>query len=260
MFSVLILGFLIGVRHAFEADHIAAVASLATKSFSLGQTIKQGIAWGIGHTVTLFIFGSLVLFSNSLIPENLTQWLEFAVGVMLVLLGVDVWRRLIRDRIHFHAHSHDDGHRHFHAHSHKGQQFAGTHPENHDHEHADKFPIRALFIGLMHGMAGSTALILLTLKTISLPVWGLVYIALFGVGSNCWYGRYQPHHSSSAAQSTLDDLAAQWSAGSGRRGHNRVRDICRFIRKPVLKLLFSADFEENLTFFSCRFVKISISN
>ena len=183
MFSILFLGFLIGIRHAFEADHVAAVASMATKSHSIRQTVKQGAVWGLGHTLTLFLFGGIVMYANQIVPEDLARWLEFAVGVMLVFLGFDVLRRMIRDRIHFHAHRHENGVHHFHAHSHKGQVVAVTHPVQHQHEHKSGFPVRALFIGLMHGMAGSAALILLTLNAVSAPVWGLIYIALFGLGS-----------------------------------------------------------------------------
>lgn len=183
MFSILFLGFLIGIRHAFEADHVAAVASMATKSHSIRQTVKQGAVWGLGHTLTLFLFGGIVMYANQIVPEDLARWLEFAVGVMLVFLGFDVLRRMIRDRIHFHAHRHENGVHHFHAHSHKGQVVAVTHPVQHQHEHKSGFPVRALFIGLMHGMAGSAALILLTLNAVSAPVWGLIYIALFGIGS-----------------------------------------------------------------------------
>jgi len=183
LLSILFLGFLIGVRHAFEADHIAAVASLAARRVSIRQTVKLGAVWGLGHTITLFLFGSVVLFLNVGIADNLAQWLEFAVGIMLILLGGDVIRRMIRDRVHFHVHTHDGGVRHFHAHSHRGQRVEREHPERHAHEHVSGFPVRALLVGLMHGMAGSSALILLTLKTIAVPAWGLVYIALFGVGS-----------------------------------------------------------------------------
>jgi len=100
---------------------------------------------------------------------------------MLVLLGLDVIRRLVQERIHFHLHRHRDGEVHFHAHSHTG---ARAHdPGRHVHEHPDGFPLRALFVGLMHGMAGSAALILLTLQTVHSPLLGLLYIALFGIGS-----------------------------------------------------------------------------
>ena len=181
-FSLLVLGFLLGMRHALETDHMAAVASLATGSTSVTDTVRQGTAWGLGHTLTLFIFGSMVLLVDSVIPQRLAQGLEFAVGVMLVLLGIDVLRRVIRKRIHFHVHRHDNGTRHVHAHSHAGED---GHPAIHRHHHPARvaFPLRALFVGLMHGMAGSAALILLTLQTVDSAWAGMFYIALFGIGS-----------------------------------------------------------------------------
>jgi hypothetical protein len=181
-FSLLTLGFLIGMRHAVETDHLAAVASLVTRSGSMGDTIRQGAVWGIGHTLTLFIFCSLVLLLDAVIPETLAQGLEFMVGLMLLGLGIDVLRRLLRERIHFHVHGHEDGTLHFHAHSHAGD--AG-HPavHSHDHDWIHSFPFRALIVGMMHGMAGSAALILLTLQTVHSPLTGMAYIALFGLGS-----------------------------------------------------------------------------
>jgi ABC-type nickel/cobalt efflux system permease component RcnA len=137
--------------------------------------------WGVGHTLTLFLFGSFVLWMDSIVPRQLAQGLEFTVGLMLIVLGMDVLRRLLRERIHFHAHRHADGRRHFHAHSHAGE--AG-HPALHHHAHPRRgFPLRALCVGLMHGMAGSAALIMLTLQTVESPLTGMLYIALFGIGS-----------------------------------------------------------------------------
>lgn len=179
--SLLLLGFLIGMRHAVESDHVAAVASLATRSRSVTDAIRQGAAWGLGHTLTLFLFGSIVLVLDAVMPERLAQLLELLVGFMLVGLGVDVLRRLIREQIHFHVHRHHDGEVHFHAHSHAGE--TGHDPRRHHHEHHEGFPVRALMVGLMHGMAGSAALILLTLQTVQSPWTGLLYIALFGIGS-----------------------------------------------------------------------------
>jgi sulfite exporter TauE/SafE len=179
--SLLLLGFLIGMRHAVETDHVAAVASLATRSHSIADTIRQGAVWGLGHTLTLFLFGSVVLVMNLVMPERMAHILEFLVGVMLIGLGLDVLRRLAREKIHFHLHKHRDGEVHFHAHSHVGEE---THdPRRHAHEHPKGFPVRALFVGLMHGMAGSAALILLTVQTVRSPLTGLLYIALFGAGS-----------------------------------------------------------------------------
>lgn len=180
-FSLLLLGFMFGMRHAVDSDHLAAVASLATRSDSMRDTIRQGAAWGLGHTITLLLFGSLVLILDLVMPERMAQILELMVGLMLVVLGLDVLRRLARDRIHFHTHHHEDGEVHFHAHSHAGED--GHDPRRHAHDHPAGFPLRALLVGLMHGMAGSAALILLTLQTVKSPVVGLMYIALFGIGS-----------------------------------------------------------------------------
>lgn len=179
--TLLLLGFVIGMRHAVETDHVAAVASLATRSGSIRDTVRQGAAWGLGHTLTLFLFGSIVLVLNLVMPERMAHMLEFMVGLMLVALGLDVLRRLVREKIHFHIHHHDDGEAHFHAHSHAGE--TDHDPRQHEHEHPEGFPLRALAVGLMHGMAGSAALILLTLQTVQSPLLGLLYIAMFGIGS-----------------------------------------------------------------------------
>ncbi|MBL3591691.1 MAG: urease accessory protein [gamma proteobacterium endosymbiont of Lamellibrachia anaximandri] len=180
MLGVLLLGFLIGLQHAMEADHVAAVASLATQNRTLAQTARQGVVWGLGHALTLFLFAGVVLVFDLAMPESLARTLELAVGVMLILLGVDVLRRLISERVHFHAHSHGEL-THFHAHSHQG---GGAHDADlHLHKHAERFPLRALFVGMMHGMAGSAALILLALETVVSPLEGLLYILVFGFGS-----------------------------------------------------------------------------
>lgn len=180
MFSILALGFLVGLQHAIEADHLAAVASLATRSRSVLDTAYQGAAWGIGHTLTLFAFGGAVLLADALVPEEVASALELGVGFMLILLGADVLRRVILDRVHFHAHRHGVT-EHFHAHSHRGD---GDHDSDpHRHSHRAKLPLRALLVGMMHGMAGSAALILLALQTVTSPWQGLLYIAIFGFGS-----------------------------------------------------------------------------
>jgi ABC-type nickel/cobalt efflux system permease component RcnA len=101
---------------------------------------------------------------------------------MLVLLGADALYRLRRSRIHFHAHRHADGVAHFHAHSHRGEG-APHDPARHEHPHPRGFPARALLVGMVHGMAGSAALVLLSLEALRSPAWGLLYIAIFGLGS-----------------------------------------------------------------------------
>ncbi len=183
MTTIPMLGVFLGMRHTLEADHIAAVASLTSQNLSLKNAVRTGAVWGAGHTVMLFLFGSIALLLNNTIPQAMSDWLELAVGVMLVVLGADVLRRLIRDRIHFHTHRHEGNVEHFHAHSHRGEKTARVHPVRHAHEHSSAFPLRAFLIGLMHGMAGSAVLIVLTLQTMA-SIWtGMIYIFLFGVGS-----------------------------------------------------------------------------
>jgi high-affinity nickel permease len=106
MFAILSLGFLLGMQHALEADHIAAVSSIAARRSDVGDIVKHGLTWGLGHTLTLFAFAGAAILLGHAIPENLAEPLETAVGVMLVGLGAHLLWRLWRDRVHVHAHRH----------------------------------------------------------------------------------------------------------------------------------------------------------
>ncbi|PIW28122.1 MAG: urease accessory protein [Rhodospirillales bacterium CG15_BIG_FIL_POST_REV_8_21_14_020_66_15] len=185
MTSILVLGFLIGIRHAFEPDHLAAVTALVSGRTSLRQTLRQGAVWGLGHTTTLFLICGVVIFMETAVSDFAARMMEAAVGVLLIGLGATVIRRVIRDRIHFHAHRHADGRTHFHAHSHKHEPAHSVHPRMHDHGHvrAASFPFRFFVVGLMHGMAGSAALAVMTAQTATSPWLALAYVALFGIGS-----------------------------------------------------------------------------
>jgi hypothetical protein len=180
MFGILGLGFLLGMQHALEADHIAAVSSIAARRSHVGDIVKHGLTWGLGHTLTLFVFAGAAILLGHAIPEAMARPIETAVGVMLVGLGAHVLWRLWRDRVHFHKHGHGDGTVHFHAHSHAGETVAHARAA-HAHEHG--FRWRTLLVGLMHGMAGSAALLVLTVSQASSPAVGLGYVALFGIGS-----------------------------------------------------------------------------
>ena len=177
MTSVLLVGFLLGVTHALEMDHLAAIATLSTRTTSARRAWRLGAVWGVGHTLTLFAVGAVVLLFGLGAPERFSQWLELGVGLMLVMLGADVLRRVITHRIHVHRHRHSDGRVHVHVHSH------AAFPRHDDHPHPERMTFRALLVGLMHGMAGSAALILLVLATVEDLITGLIYIALFGGGS-----------------------------------------------------------------------------
>ena len=183
MSSILLIGLFLGMRHALEADHVAAVASIVNGKYSLTQSVRLGSMWGLGHTITLCLFGLIVLTKDTVIPEHFAQGLEAAVGMMLILLGGDVIRRLIRDKVHFHSHQHKNRKRHFHAHSHQGDLIKHHQQSAHDHQHGEAIGLRPLFIGLMHGMAGSAAVIILALGTVSSVQQGLLYILLYGAGS-----------------------------------------------------------------------------
>ena len=124
MFGILGLGFLLGMQHALEADHIAAVSSIAARRTHVGDIVRHGLTWGLGHTLTLFVFAGAAILLGRAIPESVARPIEAAVGIMLVGLGAHVLWRLWRDRVHFHRHGHGDGTVHIHAHSHAGENRA----------------------------------------------------------------------------------------------------------------------------------------
>ena len=180
MFVILGLGFLLGMQHALEADHIAAVSSIAARRSRISDIVKHGLTWGLGHTMTLFVFAGVAILLGRAIPESIAKPIEGAVGIMLIGLGAHVLWRLWHDRVHFHRHGHADGTVHFHAHSHAGDTLPHVRTL-HEHEHG--FRWRTLLVGLMHGMAGSAALLVLAATQASSPAAGLGYVALFGIGS-----------------------------------------------------------------------------
>ncbi|CAN5760311.1 hypothetical protein BH20ACI4_BH20ACI4_34380 [soil metagenome] len=176
--GILGLGFVLGLKHATEADHLAAVSTIVSERKSLWSSAFIGGIWGLGHTIALFIAGVFVLLLNFRISERTERILEFGVGIMLVLLGLNVLRKILQGgRLHFHTHEHGERahvHPHIHAPGHKDE------PEAH---HGFKFSPRSLVIGMIHGLAGSAALMLLIIPTIESRAVGLLYIVIFGIGS-----------------------------------------------------------------------------
>ena len=178
----LLLGAVVGLAHAFEADHLAAMAGLATDGRrGRGGVIARGAAWGLGHTATLFLMSVAVISFGAALTDTRAAQFEFAVGVMLVLLGLHlIWRMRMR-RVHFHAHDHGDG-PHLHAHSHAGSALPHA-ADPHDHRHPARLPWRALGVGLMHGAAGSAGLIALATAATENAGAALAYVLAFGTGS-----------------------------------------------------------------------------
>jgi ABC-type nickel/cobalt efflux system permease component RcnA len=176
--SVLAFGFVLGLKHAVEVDHLAAVSTIVSERKSLMASLLVGGLWGIGHTISLLIAGIFIILLHVEISARMALMLEFAVGLMLVALGANAIRKLWRG-----------GHLHLHVHQHGGR--AHVHPHIHDHEpdtdahthHGFRLGVRPLLVGMVHGLAGSAALMLLVLATISRPLVGLLYIIVFGVGS-----------------------------------------------------------------------------
>ena len=168
-FTLLGFGFLLGIKHAFDADHVAAISAIASKYNSINKSSVDGMLWGIGHAIPLFFIGLIILIFKISIPQKMALSFEFLVGIMLILLGLNVLITVKKNKLHFHRHKHQ-GKEHLHFHSHK---LANHH--NHSHQ--------SIFIGMIHGLAGSAALSLLVLTTLSSILSGVIYILLFGIGS-----------------------------------------------------------------------------
>ena len=177
-FAILGFGFLLGLKHATEADHLAAISTIVSERRSLWSSAFVGGLWGLGHTISLIAAGIFVLLLNFQISETTERRLEMGVGIMLTLLGLNVLRKLaVGGHLHFHTHEHGGL---AHAHPHIHEMTDAEHDASH---HGLKFSPRALAIGMVHGLAGSAALMLLVIPTIEARAVGLLYVAIFGVGS-----------------------------------------------------------------------------
>lgn len=178
--GLLLLGLITGLRHSMEADHVAAVSTIvATGKSKLSRAPLLGLLWGVGHTATLFVAGLIVLLMATSIPERISGTLEFGVGIMLVFLGATTLTgfnvgKFLRGMIR-----RSNTHAHIHVHKDTGVVHSHDHDHHQDHTHGHK----SMIVGMIHGMAGSGALMLVVLSTINSVPLGLAYIAIFGAGS-----------------------------------------------------------------------------
>jgi len=175
--AILGLGFVLGLRHALDVDHLAAVSTLVSQRGGILRSSLIGAVWGLGHTAALLAAGVAMIALHAEISPAVAQALELGVAIMLVGLGLNLlWTLWRGGTIHLHVHEHG-GHHHVHPHRHA----AGA-----SSDHAQHHPIavrRPFLVGLVHGLAGSAALMLAVLATIPSPTVALAYILVFGIGS-----------------------------------------------------------------------------
>jgi ABC-type nickel/cobalt efflux system permease component RcnA len=200
--SIIALGFFLGMRHATDPDHVIAVTTIISRQRNITRAALVGAFWGIGHTVTIFVVGTLIILFDLVIPPRIGLSMELSVGLMLIILGIMNVMSFLRSMpkstlereqtsgvVHSHFHSHGD-YVHSHAHGHE--------PEHHPHP-AERTPVawldrvlgriglyqhlRPLVIGVVHGLAGSAAIALLVLATIRDSRWAIAYLLVFGIGT-----------------------------------------------------------------------------
>ncbi|MGQ0736506.1 MAG: high-affinity nickel-transport family protein [Acidobacteriota bacterium] len=199
--SIVALGFVLGVRHALDPDHVLAVTTIVQRDEQPHHAALIGVLWGLGHTLTISIVGGVIIAFNWTMPERLGLGFEFAVALMLIVLGVWTVSRLKRGVpagvlakrhpgvVHNHVHRHGD---YLHAHPH------GHDPETHPHP-PDRTPLaaldrrfsrlalyhaaRPLAVGVVHGLAGSATATLVILAAIHDTRWAAAYLLVFGLGT-----------------------------------------------------------------------------
>ena len=174
--TVAAIGLLLGLRHAFEPDHLAAVSTLATRPAArLWSAARLGLVWGLGHTATVGIVVLFIMVLGIQVPEQFWPTAELLVAALLILLGSVVIWRYIRGRWHMHAHNHASGpHLHFHSHA----QASG-----HEHAHGKVDARRSLGFGIAHGLAGSGAIAALLVAAAPDTASRIAYFAAFGIGT-----------------------------------------------------------------------------
>lgn len=169
-----LVGLALGMRHALEPDHLAAVSTLASEERGGTRAgLKLGLYWGLGHTLSLLVVGGSLAALGAQMPARLESGFELLVAVMVVTLGLRAVRRAVKEGREGFEHTHEHG------------PLTHTHAAPSEHLHVSRWTLatRPLLIGVMHGLAGSGALTALVLAELPTPMARLTYIALFGAGS-----------------------------------------------------------------------------
>jgi ABC-type nickel/cobalt efflux system permease component RcnA len=217
LWVILLVSLLLGLRHASDPDHLAAVTTLIASEEK--QRVKKatfmGLFWGLGHGTTLVLVGLPLVLLGQYLPERVQQAAEVAIGVIIVVLAVRLLVRWRRGLFHAHPHTHADGEIHRHLHSH-----ADGSVHEHSHNTTLRTPLSAYGVGLVHGIGGSGGLTLLLLSTIPDPAGAAGALLIFAAGTAV----------SMALLSTAFGLAI--ATGPIRRNFERVA--------PVLGVLAAA--------------------
>jgi high-affinity nickel-transport protein len=200
--AILAIGFFLGMRHATDPDHVIAVSTIISRERSVAKAAFIGVLWGLGHTLTILVVGAAIILFGLAIPVRAGLTMEFCVGLMLILLGVlnltgaMKWMSEKFSPAHppvtgEHAHLHEHEARlHFHWHSHtpaiEHHAESLAPPQSLERSFAGLGvyqALRPLFVGIVHGLAGSAAVALLVLSAIRDPKWAVLYLFVFGVGT-----------------------------------------------------------------------------
>ena len=185
--AALALGFLLGLKHATDADHVVAVTTIAVEHRNPLRGLWVGASWGLGHTTPLLVLGVVILILKEAVLdryESVAPVFEFGVGIMLVLLGAQVFWNLKRGRLHVHSHLQESHpHVHIHATHRSGQE------QDMETQHGPRWAgppalrLKSYWIGIVHGLAGSAAVMLVLLPQVEALWIGVGYLVLFGVGT-----------------------------------------------------------------------------
>jgi ABC-type nickel/cobalt efflux system permease component RcnA len=176
LWLVALVAVLLGLRHATDPDHLAAVTTLVagTRERATRRAAELGLCWGAGHAVALFAFGLPILVLDQYLPARVEQAAETAIAAVVVYLGARLLVRWHHGMFHLHAHEHE-GVAHAHVHGHRGR-------DRHEHPHRARTPLGALAIGLVHGMGGSAGvgvLIAASVDSTPLAILALALLAAF---------------------------------------------------------------------------------
>lgn len=181
MTYLLAIGFVLGIRHAFDADHLAAVTTLILGRPTRREAMRIGLAWGVGHALMLLVATAVVLLGSGGIDPRYATLFESLAGAMLILLGLDVLRRAYGSRLHGHGHRHGANVYHYHFHRHEQGVAHGS--ASHAHVHVPLSVGRACLVGVVHGLAGSAALVLLSVSATPTLLLAILYVVFFGGGT-----------------------------------------------------------------------------